>query len=256
MQKRKLGVDSSGRAGLQLHFSFADVHLPLTAATHEVERQRTVTQVLLEIYMMTSFEMLEKTAVISVKGAEVQDERASGGDQAAHYLPRQLVVNTISLQDVAVKYSTALSNHIKALFARTEHLPANYNRADSKAETNGMDDAFRHACQLVVESSSFLIGNQDPNDIVKNAPTFIKAAVNVYQSRSNVAFHLAIKGLGDKLNGERVFETERERWTMQIEILRCYLKVNGIHQSINEELTSERLESTFHAYSRYMSSRL
>lgn len=255
MQKRKLGVDSSGRGGLQLHFSFADVHLPLTAMTHEVERQRTITQVLLEIYMMTNFGMLKKTDVISVKGAEVQDERASGGDQAAHYLPRQLTVNTDSLQNVAVRYSTALSDHIKALFARTEHLPANYNRADSKAETQGMDDAFRHACQLVVESSAFLIGNQDPNDVVKNAPTFIKSAINVYQSRAKVSFYQAIKGLEDKLNGERVFETERERWTMQIEILRCYLKVGGIHQAINEELTSERIEGTFHTYTRYINSR-
>lgn len=256
MQKRKLGVDSSGRTGLQLHFSFADVHLPLTAATHEVERQRTVTQVLLEIYMMTSFGMLDKDDKISVKGAAVQDERASGGDQAAHYLPRQLVVNTINLQDVAVKYSTALSNHIKALFARTEHLPANYNRADSRAETQGMDDAFRHACRLVVESSAFLLGNKDPNEVVRNAPTFIKAAINVYQSRAQVSFHQAIKGLQDRLKGERVFETEIERWTMQIEILRCYSKVSGIHQAINEELTSERLEGTFHSYTRYTSGRL
>ncbi len=255
MQKRKLGVDSSGRAGLQLHFSFADVHLPLTATTHEIERQRTITQILLEIYMMTGFGMLDKDDKISVKGAEVQDERASGGDQAAHYLPRQLIVNTVSLQDVAVKYSTELSNHIKALFARTEHLPANYNRADSKAETNGMDDAFRHACQLVIASSPFLIAGQDANDVVKNAPTFIKSAVNVYQDRAKFSFYQAIKGLEDKLNGERVFETERERWTMQIEILRCYQKVYGIHQSINEELTSERVEGTFHTYTRYKTSR-
>ncbi len=201
--------------------------------------------------MMVGFGMLNKDDRIAVKGAEVQDERASGGDQAAHYLPRQLTVNTISLQDVAVKYSTALSNHIKALFARTEHLPANYNRADSRAETSGMDDAFRHACQLVVASSPFLIPGQDAGDVVKNAPTFIKAAVNLYQSRAKVAFHLAIKSLEDKLNGERVFETERERWTMQIAILECYLKVGGIHQSINEELTSERVESAFHTYTRY-----
>ncbi len=246
-----MGVSPAGRGGLQLHFSFADGHLPLTATTHEIERQRTITQVLLEIYMMTGFGMLSKDDKIAVKGAEVQDERASAGDQAAHYLPRQLTVNAVSLQDVAVKYSTALSNHIKALFARTEHLPANYNRADSRAETNGLDDAFRHACQLTIASSPFLLAGQDANDVVKNAPTFIKAAVNVYQSRAKTAFHLAIKNLEDKLNGERVFDTERERWTMQTAILQCYLKVNGIHQSINEELTSERVEGAFHTYTRY-----
>ena len=251
MQKRKLGVDSSGRSGLQLHFSFADVHLSLAAATHEVERQRTITQILLEVYMMAKFGMIDKDDKLYVKGAEVQDERATGGDQAAHYVPRQLTVNTVSLQAVALRYSTALSNHIAALFARTEHLPANYNRADSKAETNGMDEAFRYACQSVVESSSFLIAGQDANDVVKHAPTFIKSAVNGYQEKAKTAFHLAIKSLEDKLSGERVFETERERWTMQIAILRCYLKIDGIHQAINEELTSERVESVFHTYSRF-----
>lgn len=251
MQKRKLGVNSSGRDGLQLHFSFADVHLPLTATTHEVERQRTMTQLLLEIYMMTGFGMLDRDDKLSVKGATVQDERASGGDQAAHYLPRQLTVNSISLQDVAVKYSTALSNHIKALFARTEHLPANYNRADSKAEVNGLNEAFRQACLLVLDSSRPLSNESNSRVALEDAPTFIKSAVNLYQIIGKTAFHAALKGLQEKLIGERVFATERERWTMQSDILRHYLKVSGIHQSINEELTNERIESTFYTYTKY-----
>lgn len=254
MQKRKLGVDSSGRAGLQLHFSFADVHLPLTATTHEIERQRTLTQLLLEIYMMTAFGILDKDDQLTVKGAAVQDERASGGDQAAHYLPRQLMVNAISLQDVATRYSTALSNHIKALFARTEHLPANYNRADSKAEMQGLDEAFRQSCRAVLKASNPLNTGQTSNDAVENAPTFIKSAVNIYQIYAKNAFYDALKGLEDKLNGASVFKTERERWTMQSEIIRNYLKVSGIHQSINEELTSERIEGTFHTYTKYKNS--
>lgn len=248
---RKLGIQSAGRSGLQLHFSFADVHLPLTATTHEVERQRTVTQVLLEIYMMTGFKMLKRDDKLTVKGAEVQDERATGGDQAAHYLPRQLLVNTISLQDVGIKYSTELSNHIKALFARTEHLPANYNRADSKAEMQGLDDAFREACRLVVTLANDSTGDGTAAAAVREAPNLIKSAVNLYQDRAKTAFHLAVKGLEEKLKGERVFATEKERWEMQAEILRCYLKVTGIHQSINEELTSERIEGTFNTYTRY-----
>ena len=251
MQKRKLGVNSSGRDGLQLHFSFADVHLPLTAITHESERQRTLTQLLLEIYMMTGFAMLDKDDLLSVKGAEVQDERAGGGDQAAHYLPRQLIVNTISLQNVSLSYSTALSNHIKALFARTEHLPANYNRADSKAEMQGLNEAFRQACRFVLDSSKPFSSEQNSSHAVENAPTFIKSAVNIYQLNAKTAFYKAIKGLEEKLSGDRVFATERERWTMQREILRNYLKVSGIHQSINEELTSEHIESAFHNYTRY-----
>ncbi len=250
MQKRKLGVDSSGRAGLQLHFSFADVHLPLTATTHEIERQRTLTQMLLEIYMMTGFKMLDKDDQLTVKGATVQDERAGGGDQAAHYLPRQLMVNAISLQDVAAGHSTALSDHIKALFARTEHLPANYNRADSKAEMQGLDEAFRQACRAVLKAAKPFSAGQNSRDALENAPTFIKSAVNIYQINAKGAFHKALHGLEEKLNGERVFATERERWTMQSEIIRNYLKVTGIHQSVNEELTGERIEATFYSYSR------
>ena len=252
MQKRKLGVDPSGRAGLQLHFSFAGTHLALTATTHEVERQRTLTQLLLEIYMMTGFGILDKDDQLTVKGAAVQDVRAGGGDQAAHYLPRQLMVNAISLQDVAVKYSTVLSNHIKALFARTEHLPANYNRADSKAEMQGLHEAFRQSCRAVLKASNPLTTGHTSNDAVENAPTFIKSAINIYQIYAKTAFYDALKGLEEKLNGESVFTTERERWTMQSEIIRNYLKVTGIHQSVNEELTSEHIESAFHTYARIM----
>lgn len=251
MQKRKLGVDPSGRSGLQLHFSFADVHLPLTAATHEVERQRTLTQLLLEIYLMTGFKMLDRDDKLSVKGATVQDERASGGDQAAHYLPRQLTVNSTSLQDVAVRYSTRLSNHIKALFARTEHLPANYNRADSRAETQGLNEAFRQACVSVLETAKPFSEEDNPQEAVKNASTSIKSAVNKYQVIANVAFQKAIKNLEKDLSDERIFAAERERWTMQREILLQYLKITGIHQSINEELSSDRIESTYHLYTRY-----
>lgn len=250
-QGRKLGVDSSGRTGLQLHFSFSDVHLPLTATTHEIERQRTITQALLEIYMMTVFGMLDKDDKLTVKGAAVQDERASGGDQAAHYLPRQLMVNDIGLQDVAFRYSTELSNHIKALFSRTEKLPANYNRADSRAEIQGLDEAFRQACRLVVSLIDVSSGEQNSQTAAKEAPNLIKSAINLYQERAKIAFHLAIKGLQEKLNRERIFATEKERWTMQLDILQHYLKVSGIHQSINEELTTERIGGTFQTYTRY-----
>lgn len=249
-KKRKLGVDSSGRSGLQLHFSFADVHLPLTATTHEIERQRTITQALLEVYMMTVFGMLDKDDKLTVKGAEVQDERANGGDQAAHYLPRQLMVNDINLQDVAFRHSTELSNHIKSLFARTEKLPANYNRADTKAEIQGLDEAFRQACRLVVSLVDVSNGGQK-EAVLKEAPNLIKSAVNLYQERGRIAFHLAIKSLQEKLKGDKIFASEKERWTMQLEILKCYLKVSGIHHSINEELTSERIGGTFQTYTRY-----
>ncbi len=250
MQKRKLGVDPSGRTGLQLHFSFTNVYLPITAATHEIERQRTITQLLVEIYMMTGFKMLSKDDRLTVKGAEVQDERAGGGEQAAHYLPRQLMVNSDSIQDVAVKYSTALSNHIKALFARTERLPANYNRADSKAEMQGLDEAFRQACRFVVNSSKPFSTQSHAGEAVENAPTFIKSAVNIYQLTAKTAFNKALRGLEEKLNGDRIFATEKERWTMQMEIIRNYVKITGIHHAINEELTSERIEGTFHTYKK------
>ncbi len=256
MQKRKLGVYTTGRANSPLQCSFADRLLPLIAMRHEVERQRTITQILLEIYLMTGFGMLGQDDKISVVGAEIEDERLRIGDQAVHFLPRRLMVNTVSLQNVAFRYSTRLSSQIKVLFERSEYLPVNYQRADSKAELNGMNEAFRRACQSVSVSSPFLIRGQDAGNVEKNAPTFIKSAINIYQSKVSIAFHQAISDLEEKLKGERVFETERERWTTQTAILRCYLKVNGIHQAISEELTAGRIESRFRAYTAYQNSRL
>ena len=161
------------------------------------------------------------------------------------------MVNEISLQDVAFRYSTELSSHIKALFARTEKLPANYNRADSKAEMQGLDEAFREACRLVVGLANPPDDNRDSEMIIREAPNLLKSAVDLYQERAKIAFYLAIEGLQEKLSGDSIFATERERWTMQLEILRCYLKVSGIHISISEEVTVQRIAEAFQTYTRY-----
>jgi hypothetical protein len=248
MSRRKLGVDSSGRAGLQLHFDFSDVHLELSAMTHEIERQRTITQLLVEIYMMTAFGILEKTDKLFVQGAAVQDERAGGGHQAAHYLPRQLLVNAGRLQDVGAAVSLRLGKHITALFARTEKLPANYNRADSKAEMEGLDLAFLDACRETIISASTISSTTENHEILTSAPSFIKSAICFYQDRAAIAFVLAIKKLNEKLKDSWTLAQERERWSEQIAILRGYQKIFGIHQAINEELTSERIEGVVFTY--------
>lgn len=250
--RRKIGISPSGRSGLQLHFNFSEVDLSLTARTHEIERQRTITQLMMELYLMTAHNMLKKTDKLSVKGAQVQDERAGGAQQAAHYLPRQLLINCGAIQDVAAEYSITLSKHLNALFARTEKLPANYNRADSRAEMEGLDMAFLNACRELVVLVTPITPAKPPHEIIGELQHTVKKAIYTYQDYAKPSFLWAAKRLEDKLKARFILTAERVRWTEQIEILQNYEKIYGIHLSINEELTSERINGLIFTYRNYV----
>jgi hypothetical protein len=85
------------------------------------------------------------TPSFSIEGAKVQDAKANSGEQAAHVLPGQILI------DGKPPWSFAGGESAKvawlARFMVTSAVPAPFNVADSAAEKAGLKEAFRQACE-------------------------------------------------------------------------------------------------------------
>ena len=85
------------------------------------------------------------TPAFTLTGAEVQDATAGAGEQAAHVLPGQLLI------DGAPPWALATGEAARvawlARFMVTAAVPAPFNTADSAAEQAGLKEAFRQACE-------------------------------------------------------------------------------------------------------------
>ncbi|UZF94136.1 hypothetical protein [Bosea sp. NBC_00550] len=84
---------------------------------------------------------------VSCTAAVRQFFRADDGEQAAHLLPGQISI------DGAFPWlflSGPAARQLENLFGYVEPLRADYNKADSAAEANGLTDAFAAACRRVL----------------------------------------------------------------------------------------------------------
>lgn len=85
------------------------------------------------------------TPTFTVVGAKVQDATAARGEQAAHVLPGQLLL------DGQAPWTLVGGERMKvawlARFMVTSSVPVPFNVADSAAEQAGLKEAFRAACE-------------------------------------------------------------------------------------------------------------
>jgi hypothetical protein len=86
-----------------------------------------------------------RTPSFTIEGAKVQDAKARSGEQAAHVLPGQILI------DGKPPWSFAGGENERvawlARFMVTSAVPAPFNVADSAAEKAGLKEAFRQACE-------------------------------------------------------------------------------------------------------------
>jgi hypothetical protein len=85
------------------------------------------------------------TPLFSLKGAEVQDATAGSGEQAAHVLPGQILID--GNPPWALARGDAMKVAWLARFMVTSAVPVPFNTADSAAEQAGLKEAFRLACE-------------------------------------------------------------------------------------------------------------
>lgn len=129
------------------------------AADHAVGRNRRVAQCLTMLGLMRAHGLLPPLTRCTVIGAGLQDFSSIAGNEAAHYLPGQLMLRLGGKGEVepwTLLKDTGSRHAMATLFSRVQDLPANFNKADSYAEkfaSPPLKRVFSSACQHVVDAA-------------------------------------------------------------------------------------------------------
>ncbi len=124
----------------------ADAH---AAIQHSTFRNDRVVRVLCFIGILRGLGRIRDTAKVSCIAAQRQHFSSTSGYQAAHYLPGQILIDCNYPWNLIQDVRTRLE--FEVLFADVEHLPADFNKADSAAEACGLKDAFARSAQALIQ---------------------------------------------------------------------------------------------------------
>jgi hypothetical protein len=159
------------------------------AADHVIGRNRRVAELLCYLDLMRVHNLLPANAKVSCRAAIYQDYKSSDGNQAAHYLPGQIMIKVGSQRSHDPSYSVKnarTKNAIGALFSRVQDLPADFNHADSYVEKYtrpGLKQILAEVCRDVI---------CDHAPPCKRVSPVVRAAFQEWIARSLTAYRAAI----------------------------------------------------------------
>jgi hypothetical protein len=113
------------------------------AKSHEINRQSAVKEILVHVFFMAKFGLIERD--LAVGEAHAQYFSSTGGHQAAHCSPGQIFYQAKTIQEY-LEDNDELLVAVDNLFGRTDGIDAVFNIADSRAEENGLREALRVGC--------------------------------------------------------------------------------------------------------------
>lgn len=211
---------------------------------HELNRQRVVSSVLLELYIMATIGIIPKDRLLTVKRAVSQNLRGSQKDmtEAAHCCPRQVMVGDKTPTELLQTAFPERAFVVNAFFAESDILPANFNKADSRAEGNGLSDGFRDACHYVVSDAHY-----HGKLIPLNISTAVRQAYSIYKEHAEDAFRVSCERLEDKLRFN-VHKDDEAKWREQMKILRIYARTLNISAGASVVLSMERVSGLIRIY--------
>lgn len=204
------------------------------AVTHEMNRQRVVGSLLLDMHIMAVLGIIPKGAPLSLRGAIVQNLEGNSekATQAAHCAPRQLYIGADTPQAHLRSVFPERAWAIDVLFGETDILPSDFNVCDSRAERYGLSDAFREACQYVIDA-----GHNEPAHDVNAIIVKVENAFSIYRQKTMQSYNRCIERLETHLKPKYLFPKERTKWTEQLQITEQYdetlEKVLGKDQGIS-----------------------
>jgi hypothetical protein len=235
---------------------FGDESVPKStkgrAVWHEGRRQRTIVSVLLEIHLMALTEVIPKSCKgFKVEKAYWQDDSGSDDDetQAAHCVPRQLVINGKHPHDILMKYSTERRDFMQGFFGKTDLLPANFNRCDSRAERVplvNIAEGFRKACRAAITSGQ--IGGKMT---AQNVGTSVAGAYGIYTSHASQAFTICIQRLKLKLSRPSIKPKDKEKWKEQLTITQYYAQEVNNRAAFVENVRLADVENLLKLYKTF-----
>ncbi len=193
------------------------------AIWHEGRRQRTIVSILLEIHLMALTELIPKSCrTFKVEKAFWQDDEGSADDdtQAAHCVPRQLIINGKHPHDILMRHSRERRDFMQGFFGKTDLLPVNFNKVDSRAERVplvNIAEGFRKACRSAITS-----GQTDGKLTAQSVGTLVAAAYGHYTANASMTYKTCIQRLKLKLARPSVKPADKDKWKEQLAITQFY----------------------------------
>ncbi len=193
------------------------------ATWHEGRRQRVIVSILLEIHLMAWSEVIPKSVrSFKVEKAFWQDDAGADDDdtQAAHCVPRQLVINGKHPHDILAKYSADRRDFVQGFFGKTDLLPVNFNKCDSRAERVpqvNIAEGFRKACRAAMVSGQ-MTGKITP----QNVGASVANAYSEYTYSARTTYGICINRLKQKLTRPAIKPKDKDRWKEQLIITQSY----------------------------------
>ena len=210
------------------------------AATHEINRQSTVKEIIVHVFFMSKFRIV--AAPLTVGEAKSQYFRATGDDQAAHNAPGQILHSNRPIQEFLTA-SDDLRITVENLFGTTDGIHSKFNKADSRAEENGLREALLAACNFAAEKGKYARFNR-----AYEISPLLAAAFEVYKAAGSRAFFQAETRQNQLMrrNDPNDVATRQE----MIQILRWYAATLGSAQSTHETVQGLFLEDIWREYAQ------
>jgi len=128
---------------------------PAAAMAHGASRNGHVAEVLCFVALLRDparrVRPLLPLPAVTCTAAERQFFSASGDNEAAHLLPGQIKIDGMLPW---LFLSGTAARRLESLFGHVEPLHADFNKADSAAEANGLTEAFAGACRHVLTGTA------------------------------------------------------------------------------------------------------
>lgn len=167
------------------------------ASAHETNRQSTVKEILVHIFLMSKFGLFKNSPPaaptripLTVEGAENQYFWSTGGDNAAHCAPGQIYCGAETVQK-RIKTNDDLEMIVECLFSKTDGIELRFNAADSSAEGHGSGNRLRRVFGDACFEAARVGEITRINPQIGFSPT-IEKIFRIYQLQGVQAFDQAI----------------------------------------------------------------
>jgi hypothetical protein len=165
-----------------------------------IERGECVAEAFFHMAAVRSLHPALRAPVVTCRGAAVQDQKATDGAQAAHLLPGQILIGAQPIWALAEAAPGSglgadevgrLSPRLQMCFAKTNSVPAHFNRADSQAEKmaaaagGGLKNLFADAVRALWENARVDAARPlviDRGNVIRALGVWFSAVNGVYRA--------------------------------------------------------------------------
>lgn len=162
------------------------------ALSHSMGRDNRVAQLLCYLSLMRRAGRIAANPAVDVVAAKWQNFSSTDGNQAAHFMPGQLLIDNDKVSERVQDGQTR--TRIACLFADVEDLPADFNKADTQAEAKGRPGGL---CAALIETARAVIEDTTPGSGIDRA-VVRDAYSRLWVNLARDAFDAALESKQDK----------------------------------------------------------